>query len=108
MSIDALDKIHNTLDLLCDYGYAERKKTLKETYESIIGIYTLERDDPEMWKMCWDHKVNSLFQMEAQSGVSGIAAMKPTSVEAIKRLPGTSHLTSILKTLTTLQRFQGF
>lgn len=86
LSIDALDKIHNTLDLLCDYGYAERKKTLKETYESIIGIYTLERDDPEMWKMCWDHKVNSLFQMEAQSGVSGIAAMKPTSVEDLALL----------------------
>ena len=86
MSIDALDKIHNTLDLLCDYGYAERKGTLKETYESIIGIYTLERDDPEMWKMCWDHKVNSLFQMEAQSGVSGIAAMKPTSVEDLALL----------------------
>lgn len=86
LSIDALDKIHNTLDLLCDYGYAERKETLKETYESIIGIYTLERDDPEMWKMCWDHKVNSLFQMEAQSGVSGIAAMKPTSVEDLALL----------------------
>lgn len=86
LSIDALDKIHNTLDLLCDYGYAERKETLKETYESIIGIYTLERDDLEMWKMCWDHKVNSLFQMMAQSGVSGIAAMKPTSVEDLALL----------------------
>ena len=34
-----------------------------------------------MWKMCWEHKVMSLFQMEKQSGISGIAAMKPTSVD---------------------------
>jgi len=81
LSIEALDKIHNCLDLLCDYGYVERETTLKDTYEKVIGIYNLERDAPEMWKMCWEHKVSSLFQMEKQSGISGIAAMKPTSVD---------------------------
>lgn len=81
LSIEALDKIHNCIDLLCDYGYAERKGTLKETYESILNVYTLERNSSEMWKMCWNHKVSSLFQMEKQSGISGIAAMKPTSVD---------------------------
>ena len=34
-----------------------------------------------MWEMCWNHEVMSLFQMEKQSGISGIAAMKPTSVD---------------------------
>ena len=81
LSIEALDKIHNCLDLLCDYGYVEREKTLKDTYEKVVGIYNLEREAPEMWKMCWEHKVSSLFQMEKQSGISGIAAMKPTSVD---------------------------
>ena len=81
LSIEALDKIHNCLDLLCDYGYVEKEKTLKDTYEKVIGIYNLEREAPEMWKMCWEHKVSSLFQMEKQSGISGIAAMKPTSVD---------------------------
>ena len=81
LSIEALDKIHNCLDLICDYGYEKREDTLKDTYEKIIGIYNLERDDPQMWKMCWEHKINSLFQMEKQSGISGIAVMKPTSVD---------------------------
>ena len=81
LSIEALDKIHNCIDLICDYGYETRENTLKETYEKIVGIYNLERDDPEMWKMCWNHKVQSLFQMEQASGISGIAAMKPTSVD---------------------------
>ena len=81
LSVEALDKIHNCIDLICDYGYEEREATLKETYEKIIGIYNLERDSEEMWKMCWEHKVMSLFQMEKQSGINGIAAMKPTSVD---------------------------
>ena len=81
LSIEALDKIHNCIDLICKYGYEKEEPTLKETYEKIIGIYNLERDNPEMWRMCWEHKVMSLFQMEKQSGISGIAAMKPTSVD---------------------------
>ena len=81
LSIEALDKIHNCIDLICKYGYEKEEPTLKETYEKIIGIYNLEREAPEMWKMCWEHKVMSLFQMEKQSGISGIAAMKPTSVD---------------------------
>ena len=81
LSIEALDKIHNCIDLICDYGYEEREATLKETYEKIVGIYNLERDDPKMWEMCWNHKVMSLFQMEKQSGIQGIAVMKPTSVD---------------------------
>ena len=81
LSIEALDKIHNCIDLICDYGYEEREATLKDTYEKIIGIYNLERDNQEMWQMCWEHKVMSLFQMEKQSGINGIAAMKPTSVD---------------------------
>ena len=83
LSVEALDKIHNCIDLLCDYGYVKRKKTLKETYEDIIGIYSLERVAPEMWKMIWEHKVTSLFQMEKQSGIQGIALTHPQSVDEL-------------------------
>ena len=86
LSVEAMDKIHNCIDLLCDYGYAERKSSLKETYESIIGIYKLERDNPDMWKMVWNHEIGSLFQMEKQSGIQGIAALHPTSVDDLATL----------------------
>ena len=81
LSIEALDKIHNCLDLICQYGYETEEDTLKETYEKIVGIYNLERDNKEMWKMCWNHEVMSLFQMEKQSGIQGIALMHPSSVD---------------------------
>lgn len=92
LSVEAMDKIHNCLDLLCDAGRIEREPTLKETYEKVIGIYNLERDNPEMWKMVWEHKIQSLFQMEKQSGINGIATLKPTSVDDLAILNSTIRL----------------
>ena len=92
LSVEAMDKIHNCLDLLCDYGYVERKETLKETYESVLGVYNLERDDPKMWEMVWNHEIQALFQMEKQSGIQGIATLKPTSVDDLAILNSTIRL----------------
>lgn len=87
-----MDKIHNCIDLLCDAGLVERERTLKETYENIIGVYNLERDNPEMWQMVWNHEIQSLFQMEKQSGINGIATLKPTSVDDLAILNSTIRL----------------
>ena len=81
LSVEAMDKIHICLDLLMEQGYIEKKETLKGTYESVIGIYNLEREAPEMWQMVWDHEIHSLFQMEKQSGIQGIALTHPQSVD---------------------------
>ena len=81
LSVEARDKIHICLDLLCEQNYIERKETLKDTYESVIGIYNLVREAPQMWKMVWNHEIQSLFQMEKQSGIQGIALTHPQSVD---------------------------
>ena len=83
LSVEALDKIHTCIDLLVEHGEVEEESTLKETYEKVVGIYNLERNDPEMWKMVWEHKIQSLFQMEKQSGIQGIALTKPSSVDEL-------------------------
>ena len=81
LSIEALDKIHFCMDLLIDQGYMSAGNNLRETYENYLNIYRLERNDPEMWRMVWDHSIQSLFQMEKQSGIQGIALTKPESVD---------------------------
>jgi DNA polymerase-3 subunit alpha len=83
LSVEAMDKIHACLNLLIEYGYVEEKPTLKETYESVIGIYNLERNDPKMWDMALEHKIQSLFQMEKQSGITGLAIAKPKSIDEL-------------------------
>lgn len=81
LSVEALDKIHVCLDLLEEYGYIQNQGSLKDTYETYLGIYNLERQDKKMWQMVWDHEIQALFQMEKQSGVQGIALTKPESVD---------------------------
>ena len=80
LSVEALDKIHNCLDLLVQYNYI-KDGNLKDIYEDTVGIYKIEREESKMWEMLWNHDIMSLFQMEQQSGIQGIAAMKPTSVD---------------------------
>jgi DNA polymerase-3 subunit alpha len=81
LSVEALDKMHACLDLLCEQNLIERQPTLKETYEKYLGIYNIERTNPLMWKMVWNHEIQALFQMEKQSGVQGIALTKPENVD---------------------------
>lgn len=79
----SLDKMHVTLDLLLKDRLIEWQGNLKDTYEKYIGIYTLERNDKDMWKMLWDHKVMSFFQMEAQSGIQAVSLCRPDSVASL-------------------------
>ena len=81
LSVEAIDKIQICLNLLIEYGYVKKYNTLRETYENCIGIYNLERNAPDMWKMVWNHEIQSLFQMEQQSGIQGIALTHPQSVD---------------------------
>ena len=86
LSVEALDKMHICLDLLAEQGYIDNNGDLKRMYEETIGIYNLEREDKEMWKMIWRHDIQSLFQMEKQSGIQGIALTHPESVDDLATL----------------------
>lgn len=92
LSVEALDKIHTCLDLLTEDGYIDKNLSLRDRYEQTIGIYNLERNNEEMWHMIWRHDIESLFQMEKQSGVKGIATLKPTSVDDLAILNSTIRL----------------
>lgn len=81
LSVECLDKIHTCLDLLIENNYINKEKTLKETYEKVLGIYNIERTDKDMWRLVWDHGIQALFQMEKQSGIQGISLTKPESVD---------------------------
>jgi len=83
LSIEAIDKIQTCLSLLLKDGIIEDQGNIKNTYEKYIGIYNLERDNPKMWEMLHRHEIYSLFQMEQESGIKGIALIKPKSVDEL-------------------------
>ena len=95
LSVEAADKIHTCLDLLAEQGYIKKYPTLRETYENAIGVYKIDRDDKQMWDMVQNHEIVSLFQMEQQSGVRGIALTHPRSVDEL------AVLNSVIRLMAT-------
>jgi len=80
LSIEALDKIRATMNLLLDAGEIERKPTLKETYQAILDPETTLDYDPELWKPAWKGKVLDLFQFQTPVGGDAIRKGKPSTV----------------------------
>ena len=83
LSVEAIDKMQICLELLVKHGYVKKYDTLRETYENCIGIYNIERDAPEMWEMVYQQQINSLFQMDAQSGRNAVKLTHPNSVDEL-------------------------
>lgn len=92
LSVEGFDRIQTCLELLVEQNYIKQEDTLRKTYEKAIGVYNLERDDPKMWELLCQHKVNALFQMEGQTGIQGIKALKPNSVDDLAILNSTIRL----------------
>lgn len=86
LSVEAMDKIQICIELLQEQGFIGKELSIKEAYEQSIGVYNLERNNKDMWKMVWNHEILSLFQMEQQSGIQGIALSKPESVDDLATL----------------------
>jgi len=95
LSVEAADKIHTCLDLLVEQGYVKQYPTLRETYENALNVYKINRDDEKMWNMVQNHEIVSLFQMEQQSGVRGIALTHPRSVDEL------AVLNSVIRLMAT-------
>lgn len=94
LSVEAIDKIQICLDMLVKNGYVKEYPTLRETYEHCIGIYNLERKDPEMWEMVYQQKIGSLFQMDAPSGKNAVKLTHPNSVDDLATINSVLRLMS--------------
>ena len=92
LSIDALQKMKICLELLLKDGLIEWQGSLKDTYEKYIGVYNIERDNPEIWDMIDEHKIISLFQMEKQSGIQAISIARPRSLTDLSALNSVMRL----------------
>lgn len=92
LNIDALEKIHIELNLLLEDGLIEWQGDLKSTYEKYLGVYNLDRDNPEIWEMIQQHKIMSLFQFEKASGYQAIELGKPEKLSELTALNSVMRL----------------
>ena len=80
LSVEALDKIHTTLDLLLADNLIEWQGSLKATYDKYLHPDVLDRTDKKMWKMIWDNKIIDIFQMDSTVGKQSLALIKPENI----------------------------
>ena len=86
LSVESEDKIHICLDMLIKDGYIKEYPTLRETYDHVLNVYDIDRDNEEMWQMVNDHRIIGLFQMEQASGIRGISLTHPKTVDDLATL----------------------
>lgn len=80
LSVEALDKIHTTLDLLLADDMIEWQGTLKSTYDKYLHPDVLDRDAPEMWHKIWRNEIIDIFQMDSTVGKQSLSLVKPESI----------------------------
>lgn len=77
LTVEAIDKIHKTMDLLIQYDKLPWEGSLKETYYKHIHPDVLEYDDPKMWDIL--PTVYSVFQFDTPISSKALEATKPHS-----------------------------
>lgn len=80
LTIAALDKIHATVDELCEYGFITPCETLKETYDKYVHPDVLDYDTYEMWEMLDNHELIDAFQFDTTQGIQALKAIKPHAI----------------------------
>lgn len=108
LGVDCLEKMHIELDLLLEDGLIEWQGDLKSTYEKYIGVYNIERDNQEIWKLINQHKILSLFQFEKQSGWQAIELGQPKNLTEMAALNSVMRLMALEGGESPLERYARF
>ena len=77
LTIEALDRVRKSLELLLKDGIIEDKGSLKATYDACIHPDILLREDIEMWELLCSGGVLDAFQYDSVQGKNAIAKIHP-------------------------------
>ncbi|WP_235850197.1 PHP domain-containing protein, partial [Niallia circulans] len=80
LTIEALDKIRVTLDLLLENNEIQWQGNLKSTYTKYIHPDVLDYENPEIWSMVGKGEVMDLFQFSTDIGQQSVIKVKPESL----------------------------
>lgn len=69
LTVDGLDRIRCTMELLLKDGLMEWQGSLKKTYWKYLSPDVIDYDNQEMWKLVGDNKIISLFQFDTPVGL---------------------------------------
>lgn len=80
LTVQALDRIRATIEMLIEDGHIEWKGSLRDTYNEYLHPEKLKYDDKTMWKKVGENSIPDLFQFDTQVGLQCAKKVQPTSV----------------------------
>ena len=80
LTIQTLDKLHKTINLLIEDGVLENKGSIKANYDAYLHPDVLEYNDYKMWNLLDDGKVLDAFQFDTPMGKQVIIKTQPRSM----------------------------
>lgn len=83
LTIEGLDRIRKTMDLLLKNGKIEWQGSLKATYDKYLHPDVLEYENPEMWELLYSGEVINAFQFETLVGKSALQKVKPHKLQEV-------------------------
>lgn len=81
LTIEALDKIRKTMDLLIADGKIAWQGNLKATYDKYLHPNVLDYDTKEMWDMLGDGRIVDVFQFDTLTGGESVAKIRPANLK---------------------------
>lgn len=80
LTIEALDKMQTTIDLLLENGEIEWQGSLRKTFNKYFHPEIITKDDPKLYELLGSGEVPDLFQFSTQLGQSTIKKVQPSNL----------------------------
>lgn len=80
LTIESLQKIQTTMDLLLDAGEMEWQGTLRKTFNKYLHPEIIDKEHPKLFEMASSGNIPDLFQFSTAIGYSTITKVKPTNL----------------------------
>ena len=83
LTVSALDKLHQTVDLLIENGFIEDKGSIKANYDAYIYPDILDYKSEKMWDMLGNNDLIDAFQFDTTQGLQAARKVKPKSLKEL-------------------------
>lgn len=89
LTVAAMERIQNCIEILKDYNRIEWQGTLRETYNKYFHPDVLNTDDPDMFDKLFNKEIDDVFQF---SGVTGDNALRKINARNFEQLCAANSL----------------
>nr|WP_212963761.1 PHP domain-containing protein [Siminovitchia fordii] len=80
LTIEALDKIRATIDMLLEYGEMEWQGSLRKTFDKYLHPDNIDMNNAKLYEMLGSGEVMDLFQFSTEIGLQSAVKVKPNNL----------------------------